>query len=109
MIKRFLAWLNQPTYLGCPDPELHDRNNENPNVLLTALSAYQYLVYFDGQSYLIKIPAFPCLRLAASSFDAAVDLAEASIKSQLKKQIRAKPVGIIDSDECYVGVVYAHG
>lgn len=28
MIKRFLAWLNKLTHLGCPDPELHDRNNE---------------------------------------------------------------------------------
>lgn len=29
LIKRFLAWLNEPEpHLGCPDPELHDRNNE---------------------------------------------------------------------------------
>ena len=28
---------DEPT-LGCPDPELHDRNNENYNVLATALS-----------------------------------------------------------------------
>lgn len=28
---------DEPT-LGCPDPELHDRNNENYNVLVTALS-----------------------------------------------------------------------
>lgn len=84
MIKRFLAWLNQP-----------------------ALSAYKYLIYFDGESYLIKIPAFPLLRLAASSFESAVELAEASIKSQLKKQITAKPVGVVDTDDCYVGVFYA--
>lgn len=29
LIKRFLAWLNKPEpILGCPDPGLHDRNNE---------------------------------------------------------------------------------
>jgi hypothetical protein len=38
LIKRFLAWLNEPDFqLGCPDPELHDKNNENYEVLITAL------------------------------------------------------------------------
>ena len=38
MIKRFLAWLNQPTHFGGPDPELHERNNEarHGDVLLAA-------------------------------------------------------------------------
>lgn len=42
MIKRFFfAWLNEPTHLGCPDPELHDRNNESRHcdVISTALNA----------------------------------------------------------------------
>lgn len=28
LIKRLIAWLNEPTRLGCPYPELHDRNSE---------------------------------------------------------------------------------
>lgn len=38
LIKRLLAWINEPEpSLGCPDTELHDRNNENFDVLVTAL------------------------------------------------------------------------
>lgn len=42
LIKRLIAWLNEPQpALGCPDPELHDRNNEarNGDVISTALNA----------------------------------------------------------------------
>lgn len=39
LIKRLLEWLNEPTHLGCPDPELHDRNNESRHcdVIKTAI------------------------------------------------------------------------
>lgn len=41
MIKRFIAWLNEPTLLGCPDPELHDRINEarHADVIKTAMES----------------------------------------------------------------------
>ena len=40
LINRFLAWINEPApHLGCPDPELHGRNNENYDVLVTALKS----------------------------------------------------------------------
>ena len=38
LIKRLLAWINEPEQLGCPDREIHDRNNENSDVLVTALN-----------------------------------------------------------------------
>ena len=38
LIKKLFDWLNEEEALGCPDPEMHDRNNENFDVLLTALN-----------------------------------------------------------------------
>ena len=40
LIKRFVAWLNEPDpILGCPDPELHDKNSEekHADVIQTAI------------------------------------------------------------------------
>ena len=38
LIKKLCDWWNEEEALGCPDPEMHDRNNENYDVLLTALN-----------------------------------------------------------------------
>ena len=37
LINRLLAWINEPELLGCPDREMHDRNNENYDVLASAV------------------------------------------------------------------------
>jgi len=40
LIKQLIAWLNEPQPTpGCPDPEMHDRNNEarHSDVISTAL------------------------------------------------------------------------
>ena len=37
LINRLLAWISDTEQLGCPDREIHDRNNENSDVMVTAL------------------------------------------------------------------------
>ena len=37
LIKKLCDWLNEEETLGCPDPEMHDRNNENYDVLVSAV------------------------------------------------------------------------
>ena len=39
LIKKLRDWWNEEETLGCPDPEMHDRNNENSDVLVTALKS----------------------------------------------------------------------
>lgn len=39
LIRKFITWINQPEpSLGCPDPRMHDQNNENFDVVVTALT-----------------------------------------------------------------------